>query len=109
VARTTSPTGTSPAAWPRPTNHRSTPPHGELREELGLSVEIGALLSVDWVPPHGPWDDTIVFVFDGGTLSAARIETLKITDNELSGSASATAMMRPNCCGPGCGNAPRMR
>jgi 8-oxo-dGTP diphosphatase len=55
----------------------------ELREELGLSTEIGALLCVDWIPPHGPWDDTIVFVFDGGTLSPADIDTLRITDDEL--------------------------
>jgi 8-oxo-dGTP diphosphatase len=57
----------------------------ELREELGLSIGIGALLCVDWIPPHGPWDDTIVFVFDGGTLTAASIDTLEITDDELSG------------------------
>jgi ADP-ribose pyrophosphatase YjhB (NUDIX family) len=55
----------------------------ELREELGLSVEIGVLLCVDWIPPHGPWDDTIVFVFDGGTLSSPEIDTLQITDDEL--------------------------
>lgn len=46
----------------------------ELREELGLRVEIGALLCVDWIPPHGPWDDTLVFVFDGGTLPPGEIE-----------------------------------
>jgi 8-oxo-dGTP diphosphatase len=56
----------------------------ELREELGLSVEIVALLCVDWVPPHGPWDDTVVFVFDGGTLSPDAIAALKIGDDELS-------------------------
>jgi 8-oxo-dGTP diphosphatase len=56
----------------------------ELREELGLNVEIGALLCVDWIEPHGPWDDTLVFVFDGGALPPTRIETLQITDEELS-------------------------
>jgi 8-oxo-dGTP diphosphatase len=55
----------------------------ELREELGVSIEIGPLLCVDWIPPHGPWDDTIVFVFDGGVLSRARIDSLQITDDEL--------------------------
>src|SRR4051794_10646875 len=35
----------------------------ELREELGLTVQIGPLLAVDWIEPHGPWDDTLVFVF----------------------------------------------
>lgn len=57
----------------------------ELREELGLSIKIGALLCVDWIPPHGPWDDTIVFVFDGGTLAEHEIQNLTITDDELAG------------------------
>jgi 8-oxo-dGTP diphosphatase len=56
----------------------------ELREELGLSVAIGALLCVDWIPPHGPWDDTVVFVFDGGTLAPDEIAGLAPTDDELS-------------------------
>jgi ADP-ribose pyrophosphatase YjhB (NUDIX family) len=56
----------------------------ELREELGLRVEIGALLCVDWIPPHGPWDDTVVFVFDGGTLLPHAIGALEVRDDELS-------------------------
>jgi 8-oxo-dGTP diphosphatase len=38
----------------------------ELKEELGLELEIGRLLVVAWVPPHGPWDDSLMFIFDGG-------------------------------------------
>jgi 8-oxo-dGTP diphosphatase len=57
----------------------------ELREELGVNVPIGALLAVDWIEPHGPWDDTLVFVFDGGTLSPSQIDALHITDDELAG------------------------
>jgi 8-oxo-dGTP diphosphatase len=57
----------------------------ELREELGLTIAIGDLLAVDWIEPHGPWDDTLVFVFDGGVLSTAAIEALRIMDDELSG------------------------
>jgi 8-oxo-dGTP pyrophosphatase MutT (NUDIX family) len=56
----------------------------ELREELGFSVEITALLCVDWIAPHGPWDDTVVFVFDGGTLSPDSIAALRLSDDELS-------------------------
>ena len=37
----------------------------ELHEELGLTLDRMALLCVDWVAPHGPWDDLLVFVFDG--------------------------------------------
>jgi 8-oxo-dGTP diphosphatase len=56
----------------------------ELQEELGLTVEIAALLCVDWIAPHGPWDDTVVFVFDGGTLSPDSIAALEVRDDELS-------------------------
>jgi 8-oxo-dGTP diphosphatase len=58
--------------------------HRELREELGLTVEIASLLCVDWIPPHGPWDDTVVFVFDGGTLPPDAVATLEVRDDELS-------------------------
>lgn len=48
------------------------PPHEtvrrELREELNLDVRPVRLLVVDWVPPHGPWDDLLAFVYDGGVL-----------------------------------------
>jgi 8-oxo-dGTP diphosphatase len=63
------------------------PPHQavqrELREELGLDVQIGALLVVDWVSPHGPWDDLLVFIFDAGELSDEQIAGLKLRDDEL--------------------------
>jgi 8-oxo-dGTP diphosphatase len=55
----------------------------ELREELGLDIPVGQLLSVEWVPPHGPWDDTLVFVFDGGVLAPPKIRDLRITDDEI--------------------------
>lgn len=55
----------------------------ELREELGLDISLGALLCVDWVSPHGPWDDLIVFVYDGGTLTAPQIADIAFGDDEL--------------------------
>lgn len=55
----------------------------ELKEELGLEVQIGALLCVDWVSPHGPWDDLIAFIFDGGVLDEERISRLRLVDDEL--------------------------
>lgn len=56
----------------------------ELREELGMDIEVHGLLVVDWVAPHGPWDDQIAFVFDGGTLGVVDIEELRPHDEELS-------------------------
>ena len=51
------------------------PPHlaaeREVREELGLELRVGPLLVVDWVAPHGPWDDSLMFIFDGGALPAS--------------------------------------
>lgn len=55
----------------------------ELMEELGLDFHIGRLLVVDWVSPHGPWDDSLMFIFDGGLLNAKQIESLKLFDGEL--------------------------
>ncbi|WOX11335.1 NUDIX hydrolase [Streptomyces sp. N50] len=54
----------------------------ELHEELGLDVVVRGLLVVDWVAPHGPWDDQIAFVFDGGVLDLDK--ALRPHDEELS-------------------------
>ena len=63
------------------------PPHlavqRELKEELGLDIRVGALLCVDWVSPHGPWDDLLAFIFDGGELSDERIAGVRLIDDEL--------------------------
>ncbi|MEN3315638.1 MAG: hypothetical protein V7605_1872 [Acidimicrobiaceae bacterium] len=56
----------------------------ELREELGITVEVGRLLCLEWVPPHGPWDDTLMFVFDGGTLDEQAMMSIRLADGELS-------------------------
>jgi 8-oxo-dGTP pyrophosphatase MutT (NUDIX family) len=55
----------------------------ELREELGLDLPPGRLLCVDWVSPHGPWDDLIAFIFDGGQLDDAAIDGLCLPGDEL--------------------------
>lgn len=63
------------------------PPHEavrrELKEELGLDLRVGKLLCVDWVSPHGPWDDLVAFVFDGGELTDEQVANLKLPDGEL--------------------------
>jgi ADP-ribose pyrophosphatase YjhB (NUDIX family) len=55
----------------------------ELKEELDLDPYLGDLLCVDWVSPHGPWDDLLAFVFDGGVLSTAQAGGLRSSDPEL--------------------------
>lgn len=56
----------------------------ELTEELGITPAIGALLCVEWVPPHGPWDDLLAFIFDAGMLSADDLARVQLIDGELS-------------------------
>jgi 8-oxo-dGTP pyrophosphatase MutT (NUDIX family) len=38
----------------------------EVREELGIDVEVRSLLAVNWLPPWRGWSDATVFVFDLG-------------------------------------------
>jgi 8-oxo-dGTP pyrophosphatase MutT (NUDIX family) len=70
------------------------PPHEtvrrELLEELGLDIRAGSLLCVDWVPPHGPWDDLMAFVFDGGVLADEQVVGLRLHDDELAAFAFCT-------------------
>jgi 8-oxo-dGTP diphosphatase len=55
----------------------------ELFEELGISVQPSRLLCLDWVAPHGPWDDLLAFIFDGGRLTNEEANRLSIHDAEL--------------------------
>jgi hypothetical protein len=40
-----------------------------VREELGIDLEVGRLLVVDWMPPYLGWDDAIEMIFDGGMVT----------------------------------------
>lgn len=46
----------------------------EVEEELDLTIEAGALLLTDWLPPWGGWDDALCLVFDGGVHPASLTE-----------------------------------
>jgi 8-oxo-dGTP pyrophosphatase MutT (NUDIX family) len=73
----------------------------ELAEELSLKLTLGRLLVVTWVGPHDPWDDQLIFVFDGGTLDEHQAAGLHLSDSELSDYAfvpldQAVTMLRPD-------------
>jgi ADP-ribose pyrophosphatase YjhB (NUDIX family) len=55
----------------------------ELDEELGLAVNIGALLSVDWAPLPDE-GDKMLLIFDGGQLTHEQLADITYRDNEVS-------------------------
>lgn len=55
----------------------------ELAEELGLHIKVGGILCIDWVSPHGPWDDQLAFIFDAGRLTKDEVDSVLILDGEL--------------------------
>lgn len=72
----------------------------EAKEELGLEVPSQRLLVVDWVAPHGPWDDNLMFVFDGGVLTGDQQRRIAPRDHELAtfrfcDREEAVALLRP--------------
>ena len=40
----------------------------EIEEELGIVVEVGGLVAVNWLPPWRGWDDAHLFLFDCGVF-----------------------------------------
>ncbi|MDT0379395.1 NUDIX hydrolase [Streptomyces sp. DSM 42041] len=56
----------------------------EVREELGITPPISRLLVVDWAPNPGE-GDKVLFLFNGGTLSAGDRERIQLQAEELRG------------------------
>jgi ADP-ribose pyrophosphatase YjhB (NUDIX family) len=54
----------------------------EIREELGLTVEIGPLLVVDWAPAEDE-GDKILYVFDAGRMTDERLAEVVFRDGEI--------------------------
>nr|WP_033338677.1 NUDIX hydrolase [Catenuloplanes japonicus] len=55
----------------------------EIEEELGLVVEPGRLLAVDWLPPRDGRTEGLMIVFDGGVLTAEQIAAIRLPADEL--------------------------
>ena len=56
----------------------------EVAEELGLTRKIGRLLLVDYNPPAPLKTESLMFIFDGGTLRRADIAAIRLPEAELS-------------------------
>ncbi|MBI1759237.1 MAG: NUDIX hydrolase [Actinobacteria bacterium] len=73
----------------------------EIREELGLELDIGELLVVDWLPAHGVWPDGLMFLFNGGVIDSVAAPGIAARDPELDGTvfmhlADAAPRLRPS-------------
>ena len=62
----------------------------EVEEELGLSLDPGALLLTDWLPPWGGWDDALCLVFDGGTHDPEVADAIVKQEREIRAAAFCT-------------------
>jgi ADP-ribose pyrophosphatase YjhB (NUDIX family) len=54
----------------------------ETREEIGLLVEPGALLAVDWIARSGDFTEVVALLFDGGVLAPAHIDQIVLQPDE---------------------------
>ncbi|MFI6403812.1 NUDIX domain-containing protein [Streptomyces sp. NPDC050548] len=63
-----------------------TPRQGARREtleEIGLDVELGQLLAVDWIY-HGPdYPPLVAYLYDGGVLTANDLKSIRLQEEEL--------------------------
>lgn len=55
----------------------------EVREELGLDVQVQGLLAVDWLPPWLGWRDAILLVFDLGTVPSSTRDQMVLEAHEV--------------------------
>lgn len=52
------------------------------KRKIGLDIEIGPVLVVDWIPAQGVWYDGVMFIFDGGVLTDEQIEQITLDATE---------------------------
>ena len=61
----------------------------ELREELGLEIVLGRLLVVEWQGPEPDRTESVMHVYDGGTL--ASLDAVRLPPEELASAAFVAA------------------
>src|SRR4051794_4897579 len=55
----------------------------ETAEEIGLDVEPGRLLAVDWVPGTAARPPLVAYLYDGGVLGDADFKSIRLQEEEL--------------------------
>lgn len=54
----------------------------EVIEEIGLDIEPGHLLAVDWIRRSGEFTEVVAFLFDGGVLGSLEIGRIVLDPSE---------------------------
>jgi 8-oxo-dGTP pyrophosphatase MutT (NUDIX family) len=57
----------------------------ELEEELGITVTVRDLVTVNWLPAWRGWDDACVFLFDLGVVDASITDSMALQPTEILG------------------------
>jgi ADP-ribose pyrophosphatase YjhB (NUDIX family) len=57
----------------------------ELQEELGITVKVNDLITVNWLPAWRGWDDACVMLFDLGVTEASVTDTMDLQPTEIAG------------------------
>lgn len=55
----------------------------ELQEELGITVEVKGLITVNWLPAWHEWDDACIFLFDLGTVDSSVVDGMTLQPTEI--------------------------
>ncbi|MEV0223798.1 NUDIX hydrolase [Streptomyces sp. NPDC050704] len=56
--------------------------HRETLEEIGLDLEVGRLLAVDWVPGAAR-PPIVAYLYDGGVLKDEQFKSIRLQEEEL--------------------------
>jgi hypothetical protein len=86
----------APPALPQPASALDLLGYGT-PTALGIDLQVGRLLVVDWMPPHLGWDDAIEMIFDGGTVDENDLAFWSLEPTEIKAVALvdlATATLR---------------
>ena len=57
----------------------------ELQEELGITVQVNGLITVNWLPAWRGWDDACVMLFDLGVADPSVIDSMHLQPTEIAG------------------------
>ncbi|MCD9199209.1 NUDIX domain-containing protein [Aeromicrobium wangtongii] len=55
----------------------------ELEEELGITVEVHDLITVNWLPAWRGWDDACIFLFDLGVVNSSITQDMSLQPSEI--------------------------